>query len=295
MDLRRPGKKYPPPAKKSSGKFYVMALLIVGVMIIFWYNLKEFQGTENKKIESARDYLPAPHLGKVYDKPFFSLSYVEKYEIPEWVAYRLTRDMMIKPNHPRDQEFNPDPAIETGSAHYHDYKQSGYTKGHLVPAADMSWDQKAMNSTFLMSNVAPMLEKFNSGIWLELENDVRDWAMKYKNIIVVAGPVFRDSLGTIGANNVLVPRYFYKAVFTLNKDKPEVIGFIFDQKNQNPGTLDQYVVSIDSIEKETGLDLFANMYGNWESEISIEKRKNIERGEWPFSQKWYEKRITNNE
>ncbi|MBK9984226.1 MAG: DNA/RNA non-specific endonuclease [Saprospiraceae bacterium] len=291
MNIRRPGKNQ--PVKKSSGKFYITILLIIGVMILFWYNLKQFQGTENKKIESTKDYLPAPYKGIIYDKPYFSLSYREQYELPEWVAYRLTSDMINKPNHPRSQDFEPDQTITTGSAHYHDYKQSGYSKGHLVPAADMSWDQQAMNSTFLMSNVAPMLEQFNSGIWLELEHDVRDWATKYKNIIVIAGPIFRDSLGLIGANDVLVPRYFYKAVFTTNKGKPEAIGFIFDQTKKFISTLDQYVVPIDSIEKETGLDLFANMYGSWENEIRVERDVTKAKGEWPFNPYWYQERIEN--
>jgi len=292
MEIRRPGKNQR-SSKKSSTRFVVTIVFIIGVIVLFWYQLKEFQATEDKKIESLKDYLPAPNEGIVYDKPYFSLSYTEHYELPEWVAYRLTIDMMNSHKHPRDQDFNPDPVIESGSAHYRDYKSSGYSRGHLVPSADMSWNQKAMNATFLMSNIAPMLEDFNDGIWLELEHDVRDWARKYKSIIVITGPIFRDSLGIIGKNDVLIPRYFYKAVFTIDKDKPEVIGFIFDQQSQNFSTLDEYIVSIDSIEKETGLDLFANMYGNWDEEIRIEKQFGKAKGEWPFNEKWYDERMEN--
>jgi len=292
MDIRRPGKNSR-TTTKSSKSLLVTGLLIIGVIILFWYNLKEFQGTENKKIENTLDFLPAPHQGEIYNKPFFSLSYVEKFELPEWVAYRLTKEMMDKPNLPRNQDFIPDPAISTGSAHYHDYKRSGFSKGHLVPSADMSWNKEAMNITFLMSNIAPMSETFNSGIWLELENDVRDWAKKNKNLIVITGPIFSDSLGVMGENDVLIPRYFYKAVFTADKGKPSAIGFIFDQKNPNPGTLDEYIVSIDSTEKQTGFDLFANMYGSWENEIKTEKEKTKPRGEWPLNPYWYQKRIEN--
>lgn len=292
MNIRRPGKNQY-PNKTSSGKFYITVILIIGVMIIFWYNMKEFQGHEEKKIENRIDYLPSPHQGEIYTKPFFSLSYVEKYELPEWVAYRLTKDMINKPNHPRNQDFEPDPAIKTGSAHYHDYKQSGYTKGHLVPSADMSWDQQAMNSTFLMSNIAPMLENFNSGIWLELENDVRDWAVRYKDIIVISGPIFDDPISTIGANKVLVPRYFYKAVYTMANGKPAVIGFLFNQEEQNFSTLDHYQIPIDSIEKITGLDFFANMYGSWENEIQVEREKTKSKNDWHLNPHWYEERMQN--
>jgi endonuclease G len=292
MDLRRPGRKLQKTKKSPIGLIITLAL-ILGMILLFWWELKNFQSTASNKIESRKDYLPAANQGRIYDKPYFSLSYVEQYELPEWVAYRPTREMLHKPKHPRDQDFNPDPAIVSGSAHYHDYKQSGYTKGHLVPAADMSWDLQAMNATFLMSNVAPMLHDFNEGIWLELEHDVRDWAWKYDNVIVITGPIFRDALGQIGENHVLVPRYFYKAVFTIDNRKPEVIGFIFDQQNKKPGTLDQYIVPIDSIEKETGLDLFANMYGSWENEILMEKQKGNVKGEWSFNPQWYQERMEN--
>src|SRR4026208_2290090 len=154
MEIRRPG-KIQQTKKKSSTSLMITIILIIGIFILFWYQLKEFQATENKIIESKKDYLPLANKGKIYNKSFFSFSYVEKFELAEWVAYRLTKEMMNKPNFPRNQDFNPDPEIETGSAHYHDYKQSGYRRGHLVPAADMSWNQEAMNSTFLLTNVAP--------------------------------------------------------------------------------------------------------------------------------------------
>ena len=293
MEIRRPGKNIR-SSQKSSTRLVVSVFLLLGIFLLFWYQLKDFQATEEKSVESAKDYLPSSLQGTVYEKPYFSLSYVEKFELPEWVAYRLTIDMLNRPKRPRNQDFNPDPAITSVSAHYRDYKSSGYRRGHLVPSADMAWNQEAMNATFLMSNVAPMLENFNDGIWLELEHNIRDWARKYKNIVVITGPLFNDSLGMIGENDVLVPRYFYKAVFTIDKVKPEAIGFIFDQKNENSMSLDHYIVPIDSIEKQSGLDLFANMYGDWDEEIRIEKKKGKERGEWPFNQKWYNERIENN-
>ena len=85
-----------------------------------------------------------------------------------------------------------------------------------------------------------------------------------------------EPLGTIGENEILVPQYFYKAVFTIDGDKPDAIGFLFKQDEATYETLDKYVVSIDSIEKITGLDLFANLYGNWDEEIRLEKQVNNE-------------------
>ena len=276
--------------RKSVGKLAFMVFFLVGVIFLFMYYLNQFEEAGNFPAKDTMLYKPDPKAGVVYEKPNFSLSYVEQYELPEWVSYELTVDMMNAPKRKRDQEFNPDPSIPGGSGHYHDYKSSGYRKGHLVPSGDMAWNKASMDATFLLSNVAPMREAFNDGIWLELENNVRDWSRKHRKIQVIAGPVFQDPIATIGKNEILVPRYFYKAVFTLDGGKPEVIGFLINQDLDEYGSLDKYIVSIDSIERLTGLDLFANLYGDWDEEIRLEKQINKESSEWPFNDRWYQQR-----
>lgn len=271
----------------------IAAIMIAAIFFLFWENLKTYEAKEEQKLFDNKDYIPEASLGVIYHKPHYSLSYVERYEIPEWVTYRLTKDMMNSPKQVRDQEFNSDPYIAEESAHYHDYKGSGYSRGHLVPAADMSWNREAMDATFLLSNIAPMRKEFNDGIWLELEHNVRDWSRKYDNIIVITGPVFRDSLGVIGRNDVFVPRYFYKAVYKIEKATPDAIGFLFDQTMITSQRLESFIVPIDSIEKLTGLDLFANLYGDWDEEIRLEKQKERTPGHWPFNEKWYAERMKN--
>jgi endonuclease G len=277
--------------RKSVGKLAFMVFFLVGVIFLFMYYLNQFEKAESLSASDELRYRPDPKNGVVYQKPNFSLSYVEQYELPEWVSYELTVDMMNAPKLKRDQDFNPDPAITTGSGHYHDYKSSGYRRGHLVPSGDMAWNKASMDATFLLSNVVPMLESFNDGIWLELENNIRDWSRKHRKIEVIAGPVFTDPLDTIGKNEILVPRYFYKAVFTIDGGKPGVIGFILEQNLDAYVSLSEYIVSIDSIEKITGLDLFANLYGNWDEEIRLEKQANKNSVAWPFNDRWYQQRI----
>jgi endonuclease G len=159
-----------------------------------------------------------------------------------------------------------------------------------VPSADMAWNKESMDATFLLSNIAPMLETFNDGIWLELEHNIRDWSRAYKEVTVIAGPVFDDPITTIGKNEVLVPKMFFKSVLTYDKNEPKVIGFLFDQTSPTYGRLEDYVVSIDSIEKVTGLDLFSNLYGDWDKEIALEKTNS---SEWNFNEKWYLERVNN--
>lgn len=282
-------KRYP---KKSVNRFVFMVLLVVGVVLWLMFTLRDFAGLGDAgKVNVVPAYSPEAVKGNIYRKPGYSLSYVETYELPEWVSYELTVDMMNAPKHERSQDFLPDPDIQTGSAHWEDYRRSGYRRGHLVPAADMAWDKASMDATFYFSNVAPMRQEFNDGIWLELEHNVRDWSRKHKRVQVVAGPVFDEPVTTIGNNEVLVPRYFYKAVFTLINGKPQAIGFLFDQTDQAFTRLEDYVVTLDSIEQRTGVDLFSNLYGNWDTEIDLESKSDFAPGTWTFHDRWYQQRL----
>jgi endonuclease G len=292
-EIRRHSHNKRPP-RGAALRMLWMIIIVAGIIFFFVYKSGSFLDTPvlrepQRATIHRQDFEPETRKGKIYRKQNFSLSYVEEFELPEWVAYRLTRDMLNQKKFERDQDFNSDPAISTGSGHYRDYKGSGYRRGHLVPAGDMSWNKEAMDATFLFSNIAPMREVFNDGIWNELEQNVRDWARLHEYVIVITGPVFTDSISTIGENEILVPRYFYKAIFTAEEKEPKVIGFLIDQTAEEYETLEKYEVSIDSIERMTGLDLFSNLYGSWDKEIAMEKARSIA-VDWPFNSRWYDQR-----
>jgi endonuclease G len=277
--------------RKAAGRLTWMVVVLVSVILVFMYVLDKARYEVSPANQPSSTYSPAPVHGVVYRKPEFSLSYVEKYELPEWVSYTLTADRLNQPKFERNQDFNPDPQIRGGSGHYRDYKSSGYRRGHLVPAGDMAWNKKAMDATFLLSNVAPMREAFNDGIWLELENNVRDWARKYKKVNVIAGPVFSNDMPSIGDNQIAVPRYYFKSVFTIREEQPQVIGFLIRQDASAYGPLSDYIISIDSLERLTGIELYENLYGSWEEEIRLEKSDHALPGQWPFNPRWYEQRL----
>ena len=98
------------------------------------------------------DYLPALNTNQVVNHTYFTLSYSEACEQAEWVAYELKKERLngqVK----RSNKFKIDLSVTTGSAELSDYKHSGYDKGHLVPAADMAFNQLAMNESFYISNI----------------------------------------------------------------------------------------------------------------------------------------------
>ncbi len=60
----------------------------------------------------------------------------------------------------------------------------------FCPPADMSWDETAMSETYFMSNVSPQSAGFNRGIWLTVEDQVRNWALELNGLDVATGPIF---------------------------------------------------------------------------------------------------------
>lgn len=185
----------------------------------------------------------------------FALKYNEEYEQPEWVAYLLTDDE-VRGTVERSNRFRADGNIQTESASLADYRGSGYDRGHLAPAADMKWSEQAMDESFLMSNMSPQDPGFNRGMWRVLEGLVREWAIENEEVYVVTGPVLTDGrYERIGENGVAVPKRYYKVVLDYVEPELRAIGFILP--NQKAGkSISDFVVSVDIIELETGLDFF---------------------------------------
>jgi endonuclease G len=194
---------------------------------------------------------------KVIHHAGYSLLYNEAQEQASWVAYELTDKETIK-LYQRTNKFIVDPAVKTGSATQADYKGSGYDRGHLAPAADMGWSALNMQESFYYSNMSPQEPGFNRGIWKNLEEKVRGWAFENKKIYIVTGPVLRNGLHKIGPNQVAVPEYFYKVI--LDYSAPSIKGIAFLMPNHSSTrTLQSYAVSIDSVEKTTGINFFPNI------------------------------------
>jgi endonuclease G len=99
--------------------------------------------------------LPLYQKGElVVHHPGYTLLYDEEHEQARWVAYHLSREELYG-SHDRGDDFRADPSIPTGSAALDDYRSSGYDRGHLIPAADLSWSQEAMSASFFLSNMSP--------------------------------------------------------------------------------------------------------------------------------------------
>ena len=216
----------------------------------------------------AQKHLELPAISKedeIVHHKGYTLSYNEKYEQANWVAYELTREETDK-SFERTNKFLPDPLVHTGSATDADYASSGYDRGHLAPAADMGWSQETMYESFYFSNMSPQTPSFNRGIWKHLEEMVREWAIEYDTLYIATGPVFEGEMPVIGPNKVAVPPFYYKAILTKSDGHYQAIGFILPNEASS-ANLSDFAVSVDSVEHKTHINFFASMEDAQEEKV----------------------------
>ncbi|REE08682.1 endonuclease G [Winogradskyella pacifica] len=202
-------------------------------------------------------YLPTSTTNQIIHHKNYSLSYSEPHEQAEWVAYELKASHISSTNHKRPY-FEIDNAVKTGAAHWSNYKQSGYDKGHLCPAGDRRFTQEAHDETFLTSNISPQEHKFNAGVWNRLEQKVRYWAKKNDGVFVVTGGILENGLKVIGDEDVAVPNQFYKVILDNTNGKIKVLAFLMNHEDSDL-PLYKFVVSVDKVEALTGIDFFPQL------------------------------------
>lgn len=196
----------------------------------------------------------------------FTISYNNDYKTPNWVAWELTR-AETEGTEGRKNKFEPDPDLPEPRAEHSDYTHSGYDRGHMAPAADMKWNKKAMEESFYMSNICPQNRKLNRDDWGDLEEKCRNWAEKYGKAYIVCGPIYDSkSPKRIGKHKIAVPERFFKAILIYEGKTPIAMGFLFENKAHHQN-LKNYLVSVDKIEEETGLDFFSKLPDTIESRI----------------------------
>lgn len=247
--------------KDSQNGTVLMVVIIIIVCLVALYFYREAMlgpgmSTDISNITNLDSMQPIGIAGDIVVKhKAFIIAYDEETEQAEWVLHRLTDTYIYQGKARRTDDFRQDELITTGSASLDDYYRSGYDRGHLAPAADFKWDDDAMSESFLMSNMSPQLPGFNRGVWKELEELTRDWAVQEKDMYIVTGPVFKDSFRYIGPNEVAIPDYYFKVIMDVSPPSYKAIGFILPHEKSNMPLI-HFAVSVDSVESFTGINFF---------------------------------------
>lgn len=244
-----------------------------------------FVKLEDLKFEKIRQDLDATGLPKlnpgeevVYHLAY-ALVYDESYEQAKWVAHIILPDV-VKGNEGRTNDFRPDSKIKTGSATEADYflrvykpdstftyDAFGYDRGHLAPSADFRYSKRALSESYLYSNMSPQVAELNRGRWAELEDAVRQYAIRNNTqVYVVSGGVLKPGLKKIerGINKVSIPEYYFKVALDLTNQR--AIGFMMPNKACEYPVMN-YACSIDSVEAVTGINFFEKLPDDTEQKL----------------------------
>ena len=223
------------------------------------------------------------------DYPTYSLEYSYKYKHSYWIAYRF--DNTTGGNVGRNEAYKPDPELPSQyAAKHNDYTNSGYTRGHLCASSDRQYSKEANQQTFYMSNISPQSGNgFNQSgsAWNTGEDKVQEWGY---NISRSTDTLYVVKGGTIGEgmikgyikNEIAIPKYFFMAVLFRSGDNYKAIGFYMPHENlkDDPDKKDpkKYLMSIDALEQETGINFFHNLPDNIEN--TVEATYNVNDWQW---------------
>ena len=227
--------------------------------------------TEIPRLKEKRQEQVIKHEG-------YTVSYNSEYRIANWVAYELTATEAKSIKTERSNKFVSDPQVKGATAMNEDYTRSGYDRGHLAPAGDMKWSAKAMRESFYLSNICPQKPKLNRGIWKDLEEQCRLWALDNGSLLIVTGPVITGDMKRLGKNKVAIPKSFYKVLCYYTEKGYKGIGFLFENRDYKDNSLKSMVIPIDSVEKVTGIDFFPSIPDEQEKEMEA----TVDWSSWSF-------------
>lgn len=204
-----------------------------------------------------------------------------------WSCYKMYKKIMEthtaryqgNPQYPKDpllgdrypwDEGNNDP-----------FRGTGYDHGHICPSADRLYSAEQNIQTFYLTNMQPQLNGFNARVWANMETQVRNWAKQNNytfcdTMYVCKGGTIdnKSQIMTTLGNGLIVPKYFYMAILICKKQasgkmKYDAMAFWIEHKTNNDSgsTLSKYVITIDELEKKTGIDFFCNLPDDIERQV----------------------------
>jgi endonuclease G len=199
------------------------------------------------------------------ENPGYEVGYDEADKLPRWAAYKVFPARFELPDRP--SRFRIDERTES-RVRTELYTRTGFDRGHLAPnyALAVCHGPEAQRASFLMSNVVPKLHALNSGLWRDLEVRVADrYARRYGDVWVANGPVFLPGVAArrIGAFDaaIRVPDAFWLVVAERNPAGALRVQALIIPHDDiwRARDLRPYLVSVDQVERLTGLDLFPEL------------------------------------
>lgn len=210
--------------------------------------------------------------------------YADNYKTGSQVSrYKADNDGSLSPEcqYPNDPDLPSEYRLTADP-----FKGSGYDHGHICPSADRQRAIEANYQTFYITNMQPQNNTFNAGIWADMESQVRTWANNFDTLFVCKGGTIDKSewiikyLGS-GNNKIPVPKYFFMAILGKKGSDFKATGFWIAQDSYKETKLKSYAVTIQALQKSTGIDFFCNLPDDIENQVENVTQSQMEK-EWTW-------------
>ncbi|KAG1655285.1 hypothetical protein FOA52_007981 [Chlamydomonas sp. UWO 241] len=177
------------------------------------------------RAQAASEFgVPVTDAVRVFDG--YCASYDFRTRNPKWVLEHITAESLAGDATRNKSEFFEDPGVDARfRAKLSDFKESGYDRGHMAPAADLKATQKSMDESFNLVNISPQVGAgFNRDYWARFERYLRSVSHKVDDVYVITGPLWLprpDADGKWTMQHTLigeppalvsVPTHYYKVV-----------------------------------------------------------------------------------
>ncbi len=225
----------------------------------------------------------------------YSIEWDNEKVANRWTCYQLHAGNMLK-NVSRSDSFKEDPSVERSPSTSY---SGNFSRGHLCPSSDRLCSREQNSQTFYMTNMQPQWQNHNGVLWAQMEDATKEFAkskcddtcdtlyvVKAATIsdVILDGRqqsgVYTEYTCTSGGYNLPVPKYFYMALLHYNKalNKYHAMAFwtLHENVSISKAKLGDYAISIDELERRTGIDFFCNLPDDIEDEVE----SNLDIGFW---------------
>jgi endonuclease G len=131
----------------------------------------------------------------------------------------------------------------------------GYDRGHQVPANHLDSSEAAIKATNTMTNILPQAANMNRGAWLQTE-EIIECYRDIDELLVIGGVIWGSNPADdyfVASHGVKTPDAYWKVVIRgTGSDERAIAWIVPNSKQATRKNLDDYLVSVDEIERVTG-------------------------------------------
>jgi endonuclease G len=131
----------------------------------------------------------------------------------------------------------------------------GYDRGHQVPANHLDASEDAIKATNTMTNILPQAANMNRGAWLQTE-EIIECYRDIDELLVIGGVIWGNNPEDdyfVQSHGIKTPDAYWKVVIRgTGQDERAIAWIVPNTQEATRKHLDDYLVSVDEIERVTG-------------------------------------------